>query len=142
MKKLIVVMLLASAVIVSEDTFAQNSKCEKVLDAKSNVLSVSRGKDKNIIHGIIDGKRTFLKENATKSRGQSQKCMLSISNEYDVDVDVYVDGNYMGSLQSKRQGVVDEIDKYEKVYAVSVDKKRSWEQHGDCQCVYKFKFQK
>lgn len=140
MKKLIVLMLLVSAVLGSQNVFAQ--KCEKEVEAKSEPLLATRGKNKNIIVGMKNGQRIYLRDGKIKKRGQAPACMISMYNEVDQDVDIYVDGNYLGSLQASKQGVIETLEKYEKVYCVSSDKKMSWTQHGDCACTYVFKLQK
>ncbi len=140
MKKLIVLVLIASAMLSSQNLFAQ--KCKKQIDAKSTSMTTTRGKDKNISVGMVNGQRVFLSDGTVKKRGKAPACTINLINEIPQDVDVYVDGRYIGSLQANRQGVIDNDEKYEKVYCVSADKKLSWSQQGDCDCIYEFKLKK
>lgn len=142
MKKVVLLVLLASALLSGKNVFAQGGKCEKEIIAKSEISLASRGKDKNIKVGMKNGIRVYLKDPKAKSRGQKPGCMISLYNEADQDVDVFVDGNYIGSIVAGMQGMIESIIKYEKVYCVSADKKLSWSQFGDCQCIYIYKLQK
>lgn len=138
-------MLFASVLFASQRVFAQAEKCEKEVLAKASPLIASRGKDKNIKQDIRNGKRIYLKAYNAKSRGVravKSNCMISLYNEVNQEVDVYVDGNYTGSLKAGMQGVIESVSKYERVYCVSVDKMMSWLQNGDCACVYIFKLNK
>jgi hypothetical protein len=141
MKNLILVVLLASAFLATNSATAQTGKCEREIISKSSAVVATRGKDKHIKVGMVKGQRVFLKSGKIKSRGQMPKCLISMYNEIAQDVDVYVDSNYMGSLKGNQQGVIETLDGYEKVYCVSADKKMSWMQKGDCNCVYVFKLE-
>jgi len=142
MKRYILIILFIGSVLTSEEVFAQAGKCERKVDVKSSVVIATRGKNQKIKIDKKAGQRLYLKNANIKSRGQMPKCMISLSNEIEQDVDVYVDGNYMGSIKPSVQGVIESLDGYSEVYCLSADKKISWTENGDCNCIYVFKLSK
>ncbi|MEI6507760.1 MAG: hypothetical protein WCO54_04700 [Bacteroidota bacterium] len=138
MKRYILIILFIGSVFTSETLFAQG-RCERKVDAKSQVVIPTRGKNQKIKVDKKGGERMYLKNANIKSRGQMPKCMVSLANEINQDVDVYIDGNYMGSIKSNVTGVIESLDGYSEVYCLSADKKISWTENGDCNCIYVFK---
>ncbi|MFI5221879.1 MAG: hypothetical protein ACHQK8_06110 [Bacteroidia bacterium] len=121
---------------------AQTGKCERSIQVKATAVAPTRGLNTNIKKDKVNGQRNYLKPRS-KTRGITSKCLISFSTDIKQDIDIYVDGVYMGSLRTQMQsGVVESIEKYESIYCLSADKKYEWKEKGDCSCIYTFELKK
>jgi len=140
MKKLIISF--GIFIICATALNAQSGKCERSVEVKAAAVVPTRGLISNIKKDKENGKRNYLKPRA-KTRGITSKCLISFSTDVNQDIDIYVDGTYMGSLKTQMQrGVIESIEKYESIYCLSADKKLEWKEKGDCKCIYTFELKK
>ncbi len=143
MKNIILTLLIIGTILVSNNLFAQSGKCERKVVAKSALVVTPRGFNSKIKSDMKEGKRIFMGKTFLKKKANAApQCMISISNDIEQDVDVYIDGNYMGSIKSSSTGVIESLAGYSEVYCVSADKETCWTETGDCKCTYVFKLAK
>jgi len=140
MKHYILSIFFLGALLCSGELSAQN-KCEKKVNAKSAPVITPKGINQKIKVDKKNGQRIFLKKSFVKAK-VTPKCMISLSNELNQEVDVYVDGIYMGSIRQNATGVVESLDNYSEVYCISSDKETCWTENGDCNCTYVFNLNK
>jgi hypothetical protein len=138
MKHYLLSLIFLSALIASQNVSAQTGKCEKTVDVKSSPVVTPRGGNQKVKIDMKNGIRHYLQAAKKKKKAVAPKCMISLYNEIDQEVDIYVDGNYMGSLRAKAQGVIESIESYSEVYCLSSDREVSWSEAGNCSCIYVF----
>jgi len=89
------------------------------------------------------GANPKVKSDRPSSDKQEQKargtyCDVQFYNHTGYTIDIYVDGNYKGTLGAYASGTVTVYSGYTTIYCVSVGKTKYWEANGNCDGVYTY----
>lgn len=133
MKNSIKIFSLTLALLVGTSAFAQSNKECSVYSMAKPIAKV-RGKAGMV--SKIPAKPVMLPKKASKSRGSKPECMISFYNYLNQKIHVFVDSNYVGSLQANSIGVVESLKKYNNMFCISDDKINSWAENGECKCTF------
>jgi type II secretory pathway pseudopilin PulG len=134
MKKLIVIALVAFlGSIVAPSALQAQAKQKKNVDAKSAVFEKTRGADENI-KTAKPGDDTP-KAKVEKTRGES--CYIYVNNYTGYSIDIYVDGDWMGTIAAYATAYTTTYPGNTKFYAKSIGGTRYWgPSYFDCQYEY------
>jgi hypothetical protein len=140
MKTIKLIFLVAITVITGREASAQTVKEEKVVEVKPTAIAATRGKDPIFKFMRSKGAKKYLKCPVFgKKRGASPKCSIQVQNDYDKDIDLYLDGNYEGSIKAHDKGVIENHNGYAGIHGISEDSKLMWKESGDCSINYVYK---
>lgn len=134
MKKFTLLFLLTTCtfLLYSSTAYCQaKSKIEKKLTGKA--YEKSRGADAN-----IKSNSPTSDKKKEKSRGAAL-CMIYFDNYSGLYVNVYVDGDYMGTMSPYGSLTVNEYSGYATIYCKSTGGTKYWSDQGSCDGYYHFK---
>jgi hypothetical protein len=127
MKKLIFLVLMAF--LVAQVGFAQ--KAQVVKEVKAAKVEKSRGANPNIKMGA-----PTVDKAKEKQRGD---CAIKFDNWTGFVVDVYVDGDYQGTVGAWGSGWVTVGEGYTTIYCITRGGTYEWSAAGNCEGDYLFK---
>jgi len=147
MKKHISLFTLSAILFFAGNLFAQsqennndvNPNDSKECNIYSYARPVAQTRGKSGLIAKIPAKpeiQKVLPKSISKSRGKKPACMISFYNYNNQKVHVFVDSNYIGTLQANSLGVVETLKSYNNVYCVTDDKSFQWKQNGECKCTF------
>jgi hypothetical protein len=139
MKKLFAIGLAVAAMTIYNDAAAQAKKqCEEAIQVKCEINTRSRGMAKNDKFVINNSKIGIIPAEISKSRGVGS-CYLSVENNTDMDVNVFVDSIYIGYIEPMKKGMIARSNGYQIIHCWSTEGNYKWVKKGDCvNCMKKF----
>ncbi len=120
--------LLAS--IGTESAFAQKG-AKKSVKVTSSAVASARGANPHI---KMDKPSTD--KEVTKPRGTY--CSVNFNNHTGYVIDIYVDGNFKGTLAAYDAGSVTVYSGYTTIYCISAGKTKEWNASGNCDGQYNY----
>lgn len=133
MRKVLFVTLVAFLTTSLFYTASAQEKEKKVIDAKASKIENTRGANPN----IVTPKPTNDTKAAKPAETRGESCTVYINNNTGYTIDIYVDGNYKGTVGSYSSGYTYAIPGSTKLYAQSVGGTMYWGPTTvDCQYSY------
>lgn len=111
----------------TQDVYGQKENIE----VKSQPVANTRGANPNI-------KTERPTADATSRGAASGTCKVYFDNYTSYDIDVYVDGNWKGTLSAYGSGTIYVGSGYTTIYMQSVGKTREWFAKGNCEGSYTY----
>lgn len=106
-------------------------KPAKKIKVNSMAMTATRGANPN-----IKSDRGSSDKQEQKARGTY--CDVYFYNHTGYTIDIYVDGNYKGTLGAYNSGTVTVYSGYTTIYCVSIGKTKYWEAKGNCDGAYTY----
>ncbi len=125
MKKATFLIFAISTLALTTYGQTDEKKIQKRVDSKA--YQKSRGADKNIKTGAPTVDKAVI-----KNREQSSLCTIFFDSYVAYYVEVYVDGNYKGTMSPYGALTVRVVDVYTTIYCVTSGRTRYWSDTGDC----------
>ncbi len=133
MKKLVLLTLVLF--VCSLGLTAQAQKPVKEIKEKAKIVEKSRGTDEN----IITAKPTTDVKVAQKEKERGELCTLYINNYTGYSIDIYINGNWEGTIAAYSTAYTYAYPGTTKAYGKSIGGTMSWgPTNFDCQSTYKW----
>ena len=138
MKKILILTLAVFVSLgLSTRLFAQDKPIKTIVEVQSNAVEKTRGANPNIKSKAPATDQPV--QLSSKSKTETTGCEIEFENSTTNFVEVYIDGDYNGTVGPSGKLIINSEWGYTKVYCITTGQSKEWNFDGNCKGNYLWK---